>query len=69
MLLSLCELLNLSRQNLHLDLVVNLTLMFDIDPTETIDIFTVICAILDRTPEFNIQGGIKGRDALRLGMA
>ena len=32
----------------------------------TIDEFTVMCAILDRTPEVNIQGRIKGRDALGL---
>ena len=31
-----------------------------------IDAFTVMCAILDRTPEVNIQGRSKGRDALGL---
>ena len=31
-----------------------------------IDVFTVISAILDNPPEVNIQGRIKGRDALGL---
>ena len=31
-----------------------------------IDVFTVLCAILDNTPESNIQGRIKGIDALGL---
>ena len=41
------------------------------DKSISIPVFTVMCAILDRTPEGNIQGRIKGRDALglRLGRA
>ena len=37
----------------------------------SIDVFTVVSAILDNTPEFKIQGRIKGRDTLglRLGRA
>ena len=38
---------------------------------KTIDVFTVMCAILANTLQSNTQGRIKGRDALdlRLGMA
>ena len=58
--------------NKLVSIIIDLILKMQAIPTTVyywigIDVFTVISAILDNTPEGNIQGRIKGRDALGLG--